>query len=115
MAFSSDGNRVVSSAFDQVQVCDAKTGEQLRTMHHPKCSHFCTVVFSPDDNQIVSVTTSGSAAMWNAKTGKLMGQLEEHVRVGSFASVAFSTDGSRIVTGSYDRSVRVWMRGRSGS
>jgi WD40 repeat protein len=55
---------------------------------------------------IVTASDDGSAAVWNAASGKMEVCLEGHN--GKVLCAQFSPDGSRIVTSASDKTVRIW-------
>jgi len=64
VAFSSDGNQIVSGSFDQsVRLWDAKTGKQLRELQG-HTDPVTSVAFLPDGNQIVSGSSDQSVRIW---------------------------------------------------
>ncbi|HEY9600008.1 MAG TPA: WD40 repeat domain-containing protein, partial [Allocoleopsis sp.] len=66
-----------------------------------------SVAFSPDGKRIVSGSGDKTVRLWDATTGKPIGQpLTGHKDF--VYSVAFSPDGKRIVSGSRDKTVRLW-------
>ncbi|KAJ3997666.1 hypothetical protein F5050DRAFT_1876401 [Lentinula boryana] len=72
------------------------------------------VDFSADGKRIVSASGDRLIRIWNAETGKAIGDpLQGHS--GKVTSIVFSPDGSRIVSGSDDETVRIWntMMGRT--
>jgi WD40 repeat protein len=78
VAFSPDGNRIVSGSDDKsVRVWDAKTGEQLRELQGHTDS-VTSVAFSPDGNRIVSGSDDKSVRVWDAKTGEQLRELQGH-------------------------------------
>ena len=106
IAFSPDGNRIVTGSDDRsVLVWDAKTGEQLRQLQgHTR--EVASVAISPDGNRIVSGSYDEMVRVWDAKRGEQLSELRGHTS--KVTSVGFSPDGNRIVSGSLDNSVRVW-------
>jgi len=65
------------------------------------------VAFSPDGQRIVSGSADTTVRLWDAATGRPVGQpLTGHTD--PVWSVAFSPDGKRIASGSQDQTVRLW-------
>jgi WD40 repeat protein len=63
--------------------------------------------FSPDGTRIVTASEDRTARIWDAATGKPIGEpLKGHE--GAVESAAFSPDGQRIVTASEDETVMIW-------
>ncbi|KAG9120492.1 hypothetical protein FRC07_003982 [Ceratobasidium sp. 392] len=112
-AFSSDGQRIVSSCLGgTLQIWDAETGVALI---NPIEFHFAfatSVALSPDGSRIAAgIMTNGTLeaalGVWDTQTGvALVGPLAGHSDIVN--SVAFSFDGQRIVSGSRDKTVRIW-------
>ncbi len=112
VAFSLDGNRIVS-AFDDttvwVWVWDARA-KIFRHSGEPLAGHdgpVSSAAFSPDATRIVTASVDKTARLWNSRTGEQIGEpLAGHD--GAVISAAFSPDGKRIVTVSDDGTARVW-------
>ncbi|MEY2565252.1 MAG: hypothetical protein QOH88_3445 [Verrucomicrobiota bacterium] len=62
--------------------------------------------FSPDGSRVLTASDDRTARVWDAKTGKLLVDLEGHQD--AVTTAQFSPDGSRIVTGSKDKTARIW-------
>ena len=62
--------------------------------------------FSPDGTLIVTASEDTTARVWDAKSGKPIGEPLKHD--GAVRSAGFSPDGTRIVTASEDQTARVW-------
>ena len=62
--------------------------------------------FSPDGEQVISVSSDKTVQVSNAHTGQLSMTLRQHER--DVISIDFSADGTRFVTASEDRTARVW-------
>ncbi|KZO93003.1 WD40 repeat-like protein, partial [Calocera viscosa TUFC12733] len=71
-----------------------------------------SVAFSPDGKWFVSGSSDWTVRIWDAETGRAMGEpLEGHEN--AVTSVAFLPDGKRVLSGSSDGTVRVWDQGRA--
>ena len=106
MAFSPDGQRIVTGSGDQTaKVWEAASGKELLTLKGHSDAIW-SVAFSPDGQRIVTGSRDQTAKVWEAASGKELLTLKGHS--GSIWSVAFSPDGQRIVTGSEDQTAKVW-------
>jgi Tol biopolymer transport system component len=65
-----------------------------------------SAAFSPDGHRIVTASEDQTARVWDAETGKPVGEALRHED--GVRSAAFSPDGHRIVTASEDQTARVW-------
>ena len=108
VAFSPDGQRIVSGSVDKtVRLWDAATGQPIGAPLTGHTDLVTSVAFSPDGKRIVSGSVDNTVRVWDADTGQPIGApLTGHT--GAVYSVAFSPDGKRIVSGSDDKTVRVW-------
>jgi WD40 repeat protein len=105
VAFSPDGERVVSGSFDDtVRVWEAATGEEVARMTHDGLVY--SVAFSPDGEMVVSGSQDGTVRVWQAATGTEVARMDHVIEV---TSVAFSPDGKWVVSGSEDGTARVWL------
>lgn len=66
-----------------------------------------SVCYSPDGKRIVSCGSDNTIRIWDAETGKQIGEpLEGHTY--SVYSVRYSPDGKRIVSGGYGGMIKIW-------
>ena len=105
VAFSPDGNTIVSCGGNNIHLWDSQTNQRLKTLigyTEPVNS----VVFSPDGNTIVSASDDGTIRLWNVNTREHLKTLMAHAD--SVNSVVFSSDGETIASSSNDRTIRLW-------
>ena len=70
VALSSDGRKVASSSLDSVIiVCDTNTGAKIATMETGPVDAW-SVIFTSDDQYVVSGSHSGSVNLFNVETGE---------------------------------------------
>ena len=62
--------------------------------------------FSPDGQRVVTASEDKTAQLWDATSGKPIGEPMKHE--GDVNSAQFSPDGQRIVTTSEDNTARLW-------
>ena len=104
LALSSDGTRIVSGSFGQVEVWDARSGRILLLLGHT--GSVMSVAPSSDGTRIVSGSSDCTVKVWDARSGKNLLTLKGHT--GYVYSVAISSDGTRIVSGGKDKTVKLW-------
>ncbi|BCR98592.1 NACHT and WD40 domain protein [Aspergillus luchuensis] len=108
VAFSPDGQTVVSGSYDKtIKLWNAATGELQQTLegHSDRVS---AVAFSPDGQTVLSGSYDNTIKLWNAATGELQQTLEGHLYSGLVSAVAFSPDGQTVVSGSDDNTIELW-------
>ena len=62
--------------------------------------------FSPDGQRVVTASEDKTARLWDAASGKPIGEPMKHES--SVNSAQFSPDGQRVVTASGDKTARLW-------
>lgn len=112
VAYSPDGTRLATSSVDgTIKIWDVKTGQEVMTIHEADTARDNTseaipdteanhevyaVAFSPDGSDLATGSHDGTAAVWNATTGKLLLTLRPTNTALDVASVIFSPDGSQL-------------------
>ena len=105
VAFSPNGNTIVSCGGNNIHLWDSGTNQFLETLiGHTESVN--SVVFSPDGETIVSVSDDGTIRLWNVNTRKPLKTLMAHAD--SANSVVFSSDGATIASAGNDRTIRLW-------
>ena len=105
VAFSPNGNTIVSCGGNNIHLWDSGTNQFLKTLiGHTESVN--SVVLSPDGETIVSVSDDGTIRLWNVNTRKPLKTLMAHAD--SVNSVVFSSDGETIASAGNDRTIRLW-------
>ncbi|HLP46914.1 MAG TPA: WD40 repeat domain-containing protein [Candidatus Kapabacteria bacterium] len=106
VAFSRDGQYIVSAGWDAVRLWDLN-GNQVKDPFKSDIGGFSFAAFSIDGQFIVIASTDGSLHLWDLKNNKSR-ILGIHKEAATFA--VFSPNGQYILTGSEDRTVRLVTR-----
>ncbi|KAF5347138.1 hypothetical protein D9757_015069 [Collybiopsis confluens] len=108
VAFSPDGQQVVSGSYDQtVRIWYLQTGQQIGAPLRGHTGAVTSVAFSPDGQQGVSGSYDQTVRIWDVLTGQQIGN-PLHGHTSQVTSVAFSPDGQQVVSGSDDETLRRW-------
>jgi WD40 repeat protein len=113
LAFSRDGQRLVSSSNDgttRIWRWDPeRPGEPERPIAQIRVRHIgfenCAA-FSSDGQRLATVGEERTAKIWDAATGDELNILRGHT--GDLHAVAFSPDGQWLATAGEDTTVRLW-------
>ena len=105
VAFSPDGNMIVSCGGNNIHLWDSDTNQLLNTLiRHTEPIN--TVVFSPDGETIASGSSDRTIRLWDVNTREQIKTLMGHTD--SVNSVVFSSDGETIASAGNDRTIRLW-------
>jgi WD40 repeat protein/tetratricopeptide (TPR) repeat protein/tRNA A-37 threonylcarbamoyl transferase component Bud32 len=109
VAFSSDGRLALTGTGmggtkGEVRLWDVATAHAIATVRHE--GHVWAVAFSPDGQLVLTGGDDKTARLWEAATGKPVGQPLRHG--GLVSAVAFSPDGRLALTGCGDHTAQLW-------
>ncbi len=111
LAFSPDGQQLVSGGQDNVlRVWDFAIGRE-RTVLRGHASHVRDCVYSPDGNTLLSAGRDQQVKLWQPKNygeAIFLGRQADRSASDAVLSARFSRDGQRIVTASRDRTATLW-------
>jgi WD40 repeat protein len=110
LAFSPDGNRLISGSRNTACILNVHTQETLHILKGHK-EPIYAVAFSPDGKRAVTGSDDDTLKLWNAKNGFLLKTLKGHTDF--VRSVAFTPNGKYLLSGSHDKTIRLW-NGRTG-
>ncbi len=96
---------VVSVPFPEPSVISTLSGTTFHT-YHGHATEVNTVVWSPDGEQIASVSYDGTMQIWDVATGNILFTYSGHASY--LHAVTWLPDGRHIASASHDKTVQVW-------
>jgi len=107
VAFSPDGLKLASGILDGIILVYSTKNSKLLHKFKAHENWVCGIVWSPDGQQLISVSHDKTVKFWSSSTGRQIGQpCTGHTDW--IKSLAIASDGSFIATASYDKTVRLW-------
>ena len=108
MAFSPDGNTLVSGSYDgTVRLWDVAAHRQIGAPLAGHDGEIYSVAFSSDGKLVASGADDGVVRLWDVAVHRQIGAPLAG-RDGEINSVAFSPDGKTLATGGADGTIRLW-------
>lgn len=121
VAFSPDGQTIISGGDDTIRLWSLSTGEAIRTLKGHAGSFLesavTSVSVSPSGEFIASGGNDNTIRIWNltdflrsdgGRTRTLTGHSQSGWRVRGVRSVAFSSDGHLLASGGGDKAIKLW-------
>jgi WD40 repeat protein len=111
--FSPDGKAlVIGDANDYLQVIDIVSGDTKFDISDAHSEGIYSVAWSPNGSVIASGSAwdGGPIKLWDAVSGKSLGELEGHTSW--ISDIVFSKDGMRLYSASGDETIRIWDVGQ---
>ncbi|MCA9137878.1 MAG: protein kinase [Planctomycetales bacterium] len=118
IAFSKDGERLVTSAADRTAVVwDRSTGQRLSTMRDHLDRQVWSASFSPDGRMVVTTCEDGRVRVWDISGGGVEAKKKYDFRGhdGPVYAAVFTNDGQSVISGGYDRRLLRWKMRSSSS
>jgi len=105
--FSSDGQRLLSSGFDQtVKLWDIKSMKLIRSFRQ-ESGEFWEAKFFPGDQEFLSIGLDNVLNLWSIN-GDLKQTFSGHSA--KVFAIAISPEGQLIASGGVDQTIRIWQR-----
>ncbi|KIJ53814.1 hypothetical protein M422DRAFT_775790 [Sphaerobolus stellatus SS14] len=105
--FSPDNQLVIFSCGYDIEIRNAKTGQEVGELNGGHTGKLNTLAFTSDGQYIISGSEDTTICLWNAKTHQMIGQpLQGHLS--GITSVALSPDGRLLISASMDQVIRIW-------
>jgi WD40 repeat protein len=101
----SDGQTIATVSHKLLQLWDACTHREL-LRKEADSEHLNWVAFSPDGKYVATTGHSGTAMVWEVKTGKVVSSFKGHQT--HVFCVAFHPKGKYLATGDSDCNVKFW-------
>ncbi|WP_309744405.1 NB-ARC domain-containing protein [Chamaesiphon sp. OTE_20_metabat_361] len=106
IAFSPDGQQLVSSSFDKtIKLWDTNSGKCVKTFLGHR-NRIWTVAFHPNGTQIASGGDDNHTKIWDLERERCIKTIVGHTN--AILSVNLSPNGSYLASGNEDTTIRIW-------
>lgn len=109
IAFSPDGNRIVSGSRDKTLRLWDKDGSLIGKPYIGHSGSVRSVAFSPKGNRIVSGSADKTIRIWDLQCNPIGDPFVGHTA--PITVVTFDRDGHKMISGSEDGTLRIWNSG----
>jgi WD40 repeat protein len=107
MAFAPDGKTLIAPGIGSMDLWDIARGERIYRLRLPGISPFFgQVVFAPGGRTLAAFQLQEGFALWDARTGKVLGQFSDRKDV--VCVLAFAPNGRTLALAMQDHTVRLW-------
>jgi WD40 repeat protein len=106
IAFSPDGQQLVSSSFDKtIKLWDTNSGKCLKTLlgHN---SRIWMVAFHPNGQQLASGSDDNNTKIWDLNQGRCINTIVGHTN--AILSLDLSPNANYLASGNEDNTIRIW-------
>jgi WD40 repeat protein len=104
-AWSPDGEKIISSSLDSVQIWDGQSGKLILELAG-EIGGANYAAWSPDGERILTANLDNTARIWEASSGQLIAVLAGHTGPIDFA--AWDPSGTLVLTASLDSTAGLW-------
>jgi WD40 repeat protein len=106
IAFSPDGQQLVSCSFDKtIKLWDVHSGRCLKTLLGHR-NRIWTIAVHPNGRQIATGGDDNHTKIWDLKRGRCLNTIVGHTN--AILSVNLNHHGDRLASGNEDNTIRVW-------
>ncbi|KAF9345755.1 hypothetical protein BGX26_002771 [Mortierella sp. AD094] len=105
LAFSPNGERLISSNGKTVRAWDVQTEERLHVFKD-HTDDISSIAYSPNGDQIATASKDSTVRIWDLGTGECKNVLQGHL--GYIKTIAYSPDGKLLASGGRDKKILVW-------
>ena len=111
LAFSPDGNTLVTSVEGFIITWDVQTGERIATFNEDWLAGSYAITFSPDGSLVASGGSydygeENMVRLWDVAKRTQIVSLKGHTE--RIQTLAFSPDGTILASGSFDHTIKLW-------